>query len=292
MKKPTMLIILDGLGLNENQADNAVQAAQTPTIDWLRENVPSSTLSASGRSVGLLDGQMGDSNVGHLNIGAGRIVYQDVVRITKSIEDGDFFENEVLLQAVNHSKKTGGALHLMGLVSPGGVHSHSEHLYALLRFAKAQGLERVYIHAFLDGRDVPPAVPRIIWPIWKRKLKRWSGQDRLHFRPLLRHGPRSTLGSGEKAYRALMGVGRTAPDSATAITEAYAKGETDEFVIPIVITENGEPVVRCRMATVFSSLTSGQTGHGDYLGLCERRFRWLRAGQRSRCLLRHDDPVR
>lgn len=174
MKKPTMLIILDGLGLNENQADNAVQAAQTPTIDWLRENVPSSTLSASGRSVGLLDGQMGDSNVGHLNIGAGRIVYQDVVRITKSIEDGDFFENEVLLQAVNHSKKTGGALHLMGLVSPGGVHSHSEHLYALLRFAKAQGLERVYIHAFLDGRDVPPAVPRIIWPIWKRKLKRWE----------------------------------------------------------------------------------------------------------------------
>jgi len=243
VKKPTMLIILDGLGLNENQADNAVQAAQTPTIDWLRENVPSSTLSASGRSVGLLDGQMGDSNVGHLNIGAGRIVYQDVVRITKSIEDGDFFENEVLLQAVNHSKKTGGALHLMGLVSPGGVHSHSEHLYALLRFAKAQGLERVYIHAFLDGRDVPPSSAKDYLAHLEEEIKAVgvgriaSISGRYYAMDRDRRWDRV-----EKAYRALMGVGRTAPDSATAITEAYAKGETDEFVIPIVITENGEPV--------------------------------------------------
>src|SRR5699024_10973388 len=112
---------------------------------------------ASGGSVGLMDGQMGDSNVGHLNLGAGRIVYQDVVRISKSIKDGDFFENEALVAAMDHPKKTGGALHLMGLVSPGGVHSHSEHLYALLQMAKDRGLTKVYVHAFLDGRDVPPS---------------------------------------------------------------------------------------------------------------------------------------
>lgn len=243
MKKPTVLIILDGFGLSDKEAANAVKAARTPTVDWLNLHAPNSTLSASGSSVGLMDGQMGDSNVGHLNIGAGRIVYQDVVRISKAITDGDFFENTTLLAAMEHPQKTGGALHLMGLVSPGGVHSHSEHLYALLRMAKTRGLDRVYIHAFLDGRDVPPSSARGYLAELEKEIKA-AGVGRIasisgRYYAMDRDRRWNRV---EKAYRALKGSGRTAPDSASAIAEAYAKGETDEFVIPTVLTDNGEPV--------------------------------------------------
>ncbi len=243
MKKPTALVILDGFGLNDREEANAVKAARTPTIDWLKLHAPQSTLSASGSSVGLMDGQMGDSNVGHLNIGAGRIVYQDVVRISKAIADGDFLENETLLAALEYPQRTGGALHLMGLVSPGGVHSHSEHLYALLRMAKTKGLDRVYIHAFLDGRDVPPSSAHEYLVDLEEQIKNIgvgriaSIAGRYYAMDRDRRWDRV-----EKAFRALKGVGRTAPDSAAAIAEAYAKGETDEFVIPTVLTQNGEPV--------------------------------------------------
>lgn len=243
MKKPTALIILDGCGLSKRVEGNAVRAARTPTMDWLNANVPHSTLSASGLSVGLMEGQMGDSNVGHLNIGAGRIVYQDVVRISKAIADGDFFTNTVLVSAMEHPKKTGGALHLLGLVSPGGVHSHSEHLYALLKMAKKHGLEKVFVHAFLDGRDVPPSSAHEYLAELEEQIKqigvgriasisgRYFAMDR-----------DKRWDRVEKAYRAMLGQGPTAVSSAAAIQEAYANGETDEFVVPRVITENGSPV--------------------------------------------------
>src|SRR5690554_1545201 len=243
MKKPTALIILDGFGLRDSTEGNAVSAAKTPNVDWLNEKAPHSHLAASGGSVGLMDGQMGGSNVGHLNIGAGRIVYQDVVRISKAIASGEFFTNPTLLAVMEHPKKTGGALHLMGLVSPGGVHSHSEHLYALLRMAKEHGLERVFVHAFLDGRDVPPSSAHEYLADLEEQIEQIgigrvaSISGRYYAMDRDRRWDRV-----EKAYRALLGQGPGAPSSAAAIQEAYAQGETDEFVVPRVIVENGKAV--------------------------------------------------
>ena len=156
-KKPTVLMILDGYGLNKNCDHNAVCEAKTPIMDQLMSQCPYVEGQASGMAVGLPEGQMGNSEVGHLNMGAGRIVYQELTRITKAIEDGDFFENPELLAAVENAKKNNSALHMFGLLSDGGVHSHITHLFGLLELAKRQGLEKVYVHCFLDGRDTPPA---------------------------------------------------------------------------------------------------------------------------------------
>jgi 2,3-bisphosphoglycerate-independent phosphoglycerate mutase len=157
MKKPLVLCILDGFGNNPATEGNAIYTAKTPNIDALKESCPTTAIGASGMDVGLPDGQMGNSEVGHTNIGAGRVVYQELTRITKSTIDGDFFENEALMGAMNNAKEQGTALHLMGLMSDGGVHSHNSHLWALLEMAKKNGLTKVYVHCFLDGRDVPPA---------------------------------------------------------------------------------------------------------------------------------------
>ena len=157
-KQLTALIIMDGFGLSENKEANAVYMASTPNFDRLWESYPHVAINASGLDVGLPEGQMGNSEVGHLNIGAGRIVYQDFTRISKAIEDGSFFKNEALLDVVAHVRKHNSKLHLMGLVSDGGVHSHIEHLLALVELAKREQLPQVYIHAFMDGRDVPPAI--------------------------------------------------------------------------------------------------------------------------------------
>ena len=156
-KKPTVLMILDGYGLNDSCDHNAVCEAKTPVMDQLKSQCPFVKGYASGMAVGLPDGQMGNSEVGHLNMGAGRIVYQELTRITKSIQDGDFFEIPEFLQAVANCKQNGSALHLFGLVSDGGVHSHNTHIYGLLDLAKRNGLEKVFVHCFLDGRDTPPA---------------------------------------------------------------------------------------------------------------------------------------
>ncbi|MBQ9488293.1 MAG: 2,3-bisphosphoglycerate-independent phosphoglycerate mutase, partial [Lachnospiraceae bacterium] len=155
-KKPTVLMILDGFGLNERSEGNAVAQAKKPVIDGLMRDYPWVRGNASGMAVGLPEGQMGNSEVGHLNMGAGRIVYQELTRITKEIMDGTFFENEALLKAVENCKKNNSSLHFMGLLSDGGVHSHNTHLYGLLELAKRNGLEKVYVHCFLDGRDTPP----------------------------------------------------------------------------------------------------------------------------------------
>ena len=156
-KKPVMLMILDGFGIAEKSEGNAVALAKKPNFDRLVKEYPHTQLQASGMAVGLPEGQMGNSEVGHLNIGSGRIVYQELTRITKAIEDGDFFENEALMKAMKNAKENNTSLHLMGLLSDGGVHSHIGHLKGLLEFAKKEGLQKVYVHAFMDGRDVPPS---------------------------------------------------------------------------------------------------------------------------------------
>ena len=156
-KKPTVLMILDGYGLNDKCEHNAVCEAKTPIMDQLMSQCPYVKGQASGLAVGLPDGQMGNSEVGHLNMGAGRVVYQELTRITKAIQDGDFFENEELVKAVENAKANNSALHLFGLLSDGGVHSHITHVFGLLELAKRKGLEKVYVHCFLDGRDTPPA---------------------------------------------------------------------------------------------------------------------------------------
>ena len=156
-KKPTVLMILDGYGMSDKIEGNAIAQAKTPVMDKLMAECPFVLGQASGMAVGLPEGQMGNSEVGHTNMGAGRIVYQMLVKISKSIQDGDFFENEALKKAIENCKKNDSALHLMGLLSPGGVHSHMEHLYGLLELAKKNGIDKVYVHAYLDGRDVPPS---------------------------------------------------------------------------------------------------------------------------------------
>ena len=243
-KRPTVLLILDGYGLNERSEHNAIALADTPVMDRLMKEYPFVAGNASGLAVGLPDGQMGSSEVGHLNIGAGRIVYQDLVRITKAIEDGDFFENEALLKAVNNAKEKGTSLHLYGLLSDGGVHSHNTHLYALLELAKRQGLEKVYVHCFLDGRDTSPESGKDFVQALQDEMDRIgcgsiaTVAGRYYAMDRDNHWDRI-----EKAYRALtLGEGLTADSAIEAVTQSYAKGETDEFVQPTVVTRDGAPV--------------------------------------------------
>ena len=177
-KKPTVLMILDGYGLNDNCEHNAVCEGKTPIMDQLMSQCPYVEGQASGMAVGLPEGQMGNSEVGHLNMGAGRIVYQELTRITKAIEDGDFFENPELLAAVENAKKNNSALHMFGLLSDGGVHSHITHLFGLLELAKRQGLEKVYVHCFLDGRDTPPASGKEYVEELEAKMKEIGAGDK------------------------------------------------------------------------------------------------------------------
>lgn len=244
-KKPLMLIILDGWGYREAREGNAILAARTPNLDHLTEEYPWCFLEASGEAVGLPEGQMGNSEVGHLNIGAGRIVYQDLTRINLSIRKGDFFKNPTFLGAISNAKANNSSLHLMGLVSYGGVHSYMTHIYALIKLAQQEGLKKVYIHAFLDGRDVPPkAALKDIKELdafckenGRAKIATISG--RYYAMDRDKRWDRIKL-----AYDALtMGVAPyKTPDAETAVLEAYKRGETDEFVKPTVITDSeGKP---------------------------------------------------
>ena len=243
-RKPVVLMILDGYGLNKEKRGNAVLEANTPVMDRLMKECPFVEGNASGLAVGLPDGQMGNSEVGHLNMGAGRIVYQELTKITKAIEDGDFFENAEFLKAVENCKKNGSALHLMGLVSDGGVHSHMTHIFGLLELAKRNGLEKVFVHCFLDGRDTPPSSGREFVEALEGKMKelgvgkvasvmgRYYAMDR-----------DNRWDRVELAYRALTrGEGKQDPSAAAAVQASYDEGKTDEFVVPTVITENGRPV--------------------------------------------------
>lgn len=243
-KKPTVLMILDGYGLNDNTTGNAVAQGKTPVMDRLMAEYPFVKGNASGLAVGLPDGQMGNSEVGHLNMGAGRIVYQDLTKITKAIQDGDFFENKALLAACGNVKAHDSALHMFGLVSDGGVHSHNEHIYGLLELAKRQGIQKVYVHCFLDGRDTPPASGKEYVEQLEEKMKeigvgevasvmgRYYAMDR-----------DNRWERVEKAYNALVkGIGETAESGLAGIQASYDADATDEFVLPTVVMKNGAPV--------------------------------------------------
>ncbi len=243
-KKPTVLLILDGYGLSDKVEGNAVAQANTPVMDKLMKEYPFVKGYASGMAVGLPDGQMGNSEVGHLNMGAGRIVYQELTRITKAIKDGDFFENESLVKACDNCKANDSALHIFGLLSDGGVHSHNTHLYGLLEMAKRQGLEKVYVHCFLDGRDTPPQSAKEFTEELENEIKkigvgkiatvsgRYYAMDR-----------DNNYDRVEKAYLAMTkGEGNTAESAVAGIQTSYDNGVNDEFVVPFVVMENGHPV--------------------------------------------------
>ena len=243
-KKPTVLMILDGYGLNETHNGNAVYEAKTPVMDKLMAECPFVEGNASGLAVGLPDGQMGNSEVGHMNMGAGRIVYQELTRITKEINDGDFFKNEALLTAMKNAKDNDSAIHFMGLLSDGGVHSHNTHLYGLLEMAKREGLEKVYVHCFLDGRDTPPASGKGYIEELQAKMKeigvgeigvvsgRYYAMDR-----------DNRWDRVELAYNALTkGEGVKGTDAAEAVQASYDNEKTDEFVLPTVMEKDGKPV--------------------------------------------------
>ena len=243
-KKPTVLMILDGYGLNNRVDGNAVAQAKTPVMDALMKEYPFVKGNASGMAVGLPEGQMGNSEVGHLNMGAGRIVYQELTRITKEIQDGTFFENPALLDAVNNCKKNNSALHLFGLLSDGGVHSHITHLYGLLELAKRNGLEKVYVHCFLDGRDTPPASGKGYAEQLEAEMKKIgvgeiaSVMGRYYAMDRDNNYDRVKL-----AYDALTkGEGLKAASGPEGIQASYDRDETDEFVKPTVVEKDGKPV--------------------------------------------------
>ena len=243
-KQTTLLLILDGFGINEKNEANAIACAKKPNLDAIMKKYPTVKGYASGMAVGLPDGQMGNSEVGHLNMGAGRIVYQQLTSITKAIQDGDFFKNAALIKAMNVCKENNSALHLFGLLSDGGVHSHIEHLYGLLEMAKKEGLSKVYVHAFLDGRDTPPTSAKEFMTQLVAKMNeigvgkvasisgRYYAMDR-----------DNRWERVEQAYNAIaLGKGAEATDPVQAIADSYANDKNDEFVIPTVITENGEAI--------------------------------------------------
>ena len=243
-RKPYVLIVLDGFGHSDNPDSNAVMAARKPNWDRLLRENPHGLISGSGEDVGLPDGQMGNSEVGHMNLGAGRVVYQDFTRITKAIRDGDFFANPVLTGAVDAAAGAGKAVHILGLLSPGGVHSHEDHLAAMVDLAARRGAGRIYVHAFLDGRDTPPKSAEPSLAGMDAKL-RALGKGRIasivgRYYAMDRDNRWERV---EQAYRLLTeGVGvRTCATAVDALRESYADGVTDEFVKPSVIAAPGEP---------------------------------------------------
>ncbi len=243
-KNLTMLMILDGFGENEQERANAIKLANTPNIDKLMKTCPTTDIYTSGLNVGLPDGQMGNSEVGHTNIGAGRIVYQELTRITKSIEDGDFFSTPEFVEAIENCKKYNSKLHIMGLLSDGGVHSTTRHLYALLELAKRKDFEDVYVHCFMDGRDTPPASGESYIAELEEKMKeKGVGKiatisGRFYAMDRDKRWPRV-----EKAYNALVnGVGEKATSSISAIESSYQKEIFDEFIEPTVICNGDNPV--------------------------------------------------
>ncbi len=241
-KAPVALLIMDGFGINPSEYGNAIKAAKTPNLDRYFAECPNNIIGASGLDVGLPDGQMGNSEVGHTNIGAGRIVYQQLVKITKSIQDGDFFENPALKAAMQNAKDKGSALHLMGLLSPGGVHSHMTHMYGLVEMAKRFGLEKVYVHAFLDGRDVPPSSAAEYMEEAVAELKKIGlgkiGVISGRFYAMDRDNAWDRV---EKAYAALVyGEGVQEDDPVQAIRNSYENGVTDEFMLPTVVAKDAK----------------------------------------------------
>ena len=243
-KKPVMLMILDGFGVNENEDSNAIKLAKTPNIDKLMKKYQTTEIYTSGLKVGLPEGQMGNSEVGHTNIGAGRIVYQELTRITKSIEDGDFFNIPEFVKAIENCKKNNSKLHIMGLLSDGGVHSHIRHLYAILELAKRKDFEDVYVHCFLDGRDTPPASAEgFIVDLENKMEEKGVGKIASIIGRFYAMDRDKRWERVVRAYDALVkGEGIKANSAIAAIEESYQKEVFDEFVEPTLICNNGDPI--------------------------------------------------
>ncbi|MEY8402298.1 2,3-bisphosphoglycerate-independent phosphoglycerate mutase [Oscillospiraceae bacterium 44-34] len=242
MKTPTTLIIMDGFGVEGPSAGNAVANASTPNLDRIFSQCPGSKLSASGLDVGLPDGQMGNSEVGHTNIGAGRVVFQDLPHISRDIETGAFFENPAYLEAMENCREWGSALHLMGLLSDGGVHSHITHLYALLKMAQDQGLKKVYVHCFLDGRDVPPSSGKGFVEKLQAKMQQLGiGQIATVMGRYYAMDRDKRWDRLQKAYDAMVcGQAPFAADAAEAVQASYDAGVTDEFMVPVVCAKDAQ----------------------------------------------------
>ena len=283
MKKPVLLCIMDGFGKNPSDYGNAVVAAATPNLDKIFSENPCTFIGASGMDVGLPDGQMGNSEVGHTNIGAGRVVYQELTRITKSIKDGDFFENEALTGAMENCLKNGSALHLMGLLSDGGVHSHNTHMYAIVELAKKMGVKEVYLHCLLDGRDVPPTSGADFVAEAKAELEKIGlGKIATVMGRYYAMDRDNRWERVEKAYAAMVyGEGNKNADPVAAVRASYeeidseGKNITDEFVIPTVCTENA--VIKANDSVVFYNFRPDRAREitrtfvdGDFAGF-ERR---------------------
>ena len=243
MKPITALIILDGFGYRTEKQYNAILTDGAVNFMRLWNSYPHTLIGASGMDVGLPDGQMGNSEVGHTNIGAGRIVYQELTRITKAIQDGDFFENEAFLGAIANCKAHDSSLHLMGLCSDGGVHSHLEHLYALVELAKRNGLKKVYVHCFMDGRDVPPSSGKMYLEQLDAKLREIGcGKIATVMGRFYAMDRDNRFERVERAYAALTyGEGFTASSGPEAMQNSYDRGDTDEFVQPTVVLTDGKP---------------------------------------------------
>jgi 2,3-bisphosphoglycerate-independent phosphoglycerate mutase len=242
--KPVILIVLDGFGLSHNREGNAVAKAKAPLFTSLLSDYPHTSLQASGEHVGLPDGQMGNSEVGHLNLGAGRIVYQDITRISKSIRDGEFFKNPVLLAAMEEVKRNASTLHLMGLLSDGGVHSHLDHIRAMFVLAKAQGITQVVFHAFLDGRDTPPSSALgYIRQLEQHCAKIGIGRIATVMGRYYAMDRDKRWERVQKAYEAMvLGSGARYHSAIEAVQDSYDHQRTDEFMLPSVMTENGTPL--------------------------------------------------
>lgn len=243
-KKTIVLAILDGYGYREDQKDNAIAAAHKPVMDDLIKNCPNTLIHASSMEVGLPFGQMGNSEVGHTNIGAGRVVYQDLTRVSKDIMDGEFVKNPVLTTAIDDAIKHGKAVHIMGLMSPGGVHSHEEHIMAMVELAAARGAEKIYLHAFLDGRDTPPKSAQTSLQIFSDKFKA-LGKGRIasligRYYAMDRDNRWDRV---EQAYNLLVDAKGdfTYHSAVEGLQAAYARDENDEFVKPTIIQATGEP---------------------------------------------------
>jgi len=243
-KKLTMLMILDGFGINQNNEGNSIALANTPVLDKLLKTNPNTTIKTSGLDVGLPDGQMGNSEVGHTNIGAGRIIYQELTRITKTIEDGDFFSIPELTKAIENCKEHNSKLHIMGLLSDGGVHSHTRHLYALLELAKRKDFEDVYVHCFLDGRDTPPVSGEsFIAELESKMAEKGVGKIASITGRFYAMDRDKRWERVQKAYDALVnGIGEKYTSATQAIEDSYQKEIFDEFVLPTLICNNDEPI--------------------------------------------------
>lgn len=282
-KKTTVLMILDGYGLNDRKDHNAVAEANTPVMDKLMKEYPFVKGNASGMAVGLPEGQMGNSEVGHLNMGAGRIVYQELTRITKEIQDGTFFENPALVKAMENCKANDSALHIYGLVSDGGVHSHITHLYGVLEMAKKFDLKKVYVHCFLDGRDTPPASGKGYVEQLEEEMKKLSvGKVASVCGRYYAMDRDNNYDRVELAYKALTkGEGLTAESATTGIQASYDRDETDEFVKPTVVVEDGKPVatIQDKDSIVFINFRPDRAREITH-AFCDDDFKGFERGKR------------